>query len=100
MKGKARLSASVDSQLLAAGYSAVAEGHAESLSAWVNDALKLKADHDRRMAALDAFVAAFEAENGQITDDEVAEVTRRTRARATVVRAVPGPGKAPRSQAL
>jgi hypothetical protein len=53
--------------------------------------LKLKADHDRRMAALDAFLAAFEAEHGEITEDEIAEATRRTRARATVVRAAPGP---------
>jgi len=98
MKSRGRLSASVDPQLLAAGHAAVAEGRAESLSAWVNDALRLKADHDRRMAALDAFVAAFEAEHGQITEDEIAEATRRTRARATVVRAAPRPGKSPKSQ--
>ena len=98
MKGRDRLSASVDPQLLAAGHAAVAEGRAQSLSAWVNDALKLKADHDRRMAALDAFVAAFEAEHGQITEDEIAEATRRTRARATVVRAAPRSGKSPKSQ--
>ena len=98
MKSRGRLSASVDPQLLAAGHAAVAEGRAESLSAWVNDALRLKADHDRRMAALDAFVAAFEAEHGQITEDEIAEATRRTRARATVVRAAPRSGKSPKSQ--
>jgi hypothetical protein len=87
MKGRERLSASVDPELLAAGHTAVAEGRAESLSAWVNDALKLKADHDRRMSALDAFLAAFEAEHGQITRDEITDATRRTRARAVVVRA-------------
>jgi len=98
MKSRDRLSASVDPQLLAAGHAAVAEGRAQSLSAWVNDALKLKADHDRRMAALDAFLASFEAEHGQITEDEIAEATRRTRARATVVRAAPGPGSLPRAK--
>lgn len=89
MKGRERLSASVDPELLAAGHAAVAEGRAESLSAWVNDALKLKADHDRRMSALDAFLAAFEAEHGQITQDEITDATRRARARAIVVRAAP-----------
>jgi hypothetical protein len=96
MKGRERLSASVDPELLAAGHAAVAEGRAESLSAWVNDALMLKADHDRRMSALDSFLAAFEAEHGSITQDEITEATRRTRARAIVVRAAPsseGPSK-------
>lgn len=58
MKGRERLSASVDAELLAAGRSAVAEGRAESLNAWVNDALKLKADDDRRKSALAVFLAA------------------------------------------
>jgi hypothetical protein len=89
MKGRERLSASVEPELLAAGHAAVAEGRAESLSSWVNDALRLKADHDRRMSALDAFLAAFEAEHGQISQDEITEATRRTRARAVVVRAAP-----------
>ena len=52
-----RLSATVESELLEAGRQAVAEGRAESVSAWVNDALRLKADHDRRMRALDEFIA-------------------------------------------
>ncbi len=52
MKGKQRLSASVDADLMQAGQEAVAEGRAESMSAWVNDALRLKADHDRRMRAM------------------------------------------------
>ncbi|MEX0789324.1 MAG: hypothetical protein WD178_00955 [Actinomycetota bacterium] len=93
MKGRERLSASVEPKLLAAGHAAVAEGRAESLSAWVNDALKLKADHDQRMAALDVFLAAFEAEHGLITPDEITEATRRAWASATVVRAAPGSGR-------
>jgi hypothetical protein len=48
---------------------AVTGGHAESISAWVNDAPRLKADHDRRLQALDDFLAAYEAEHGEITDD-------------------------------
>ena len=97
MKGRERLSASVDPELLAAGHAAVAEGRAESLSSWVNDALRLKAEHDRRMSALDAFLAAFEAEHGQITQDEIMDATRRSRARAIVVRAAPRAAGSPKN---
>ena len=86
MAGKQRLSASVDAELVEAGQTAVAEGRAETLSAWVNDALRLKADHDRRMRALDEFLAAYEAEHGEISEEEMTEAARRARARATVVR--------------
>jgi Arc/MetJ-type ribon-helix-helix transcriptional regulator len=87
MKGKQRLSASVDAELMQAGQEAVADGRAESMSAWVNDALRLKADHDRRMRALDEFIAAYEAEHGEITQEEIRDAGRRARAGATVVRA-------------
>ncbi len=81
-----RLSVTVAGELLEAGRAAVAEGRAESVSAWVNDALRLKADHDRRMRALDEFIAAYEAEHGVISDDEIRQAKRRARARAVVVR--------------
>ena len=81
-----RLSATVEGELLEAGRQAVAEGRAESVSAWVNDALRLKADHDRRMRALDEFIAAYEAEHGVISDDEIRQAKRRARSRAVVVR--------------
>ncbi|MBW3604718.1 MAG: hypothetical protein KY460_07360 [Actinobacteria bacterium] len=84
---KQRLSATVEADLLAAGRTAVAEGRARNLSAWVNDALKRQAEHDRRMAALDRFLESYESEHGEITDSEIRDATRRTRARAVVVRA-------------
>lgn len=87
MTGKQRLSASVDAELLQAAHDAVEAGRAESISAWVNHALQLKADHERRMEALDSFLAAYEAEHGVITDAEMDEAVRRARGRATVVRA-------------
>lgn len=87
MTGRGRLSATVEPELLEAGRAAVAAGRAESLSAWVNEALARQAAHDRRTRALDAFLAAFEAEHGEITDEEIAAATRRTRGRAVVVRA-------------
>lgn len=86
MSAKERLSASVDAQLLAAGHAAVAEGRAESLSAWVNDALHMKTAHDLRMGALDEFLAAYEAEHGEITQKEMDDAARRARGRALVVR--------------
>jgi len=84
-----RLSASVDAELMDAGHAAVAEGTADNLSAWVNDALRLKADHDRRMRALDDFVTAYEADYGEITEAEMLEATRWARSRAVVVRGRP-----------
>jgi Arc/MetJ-type ribon-helix-helix transcriptional regulator len=89
MTQRERLSATVEAELLAAGRAAVAEGRAESVSAWVNDALRLKADHDRRLRALDDFLVSYEAEHGVITDDEIRQATRRARAGAVVVRARP-----------
>ena len=55
-------------------------------SAWVNDALRLKADRDRQLAALDDFIAAYEAEHGEISEKEMTEAARRARGRAVVVR--------------
>lgn len=89
MTKRERLSATVEAELLAAGRAAVAQGRAESISAWVNDALGRQVDHDRRMRALDDFLAAYEAEHGEITEDEMRDAARRTRARAVVVRTPP-----------
>ncbi len=72
--------------MIEAGQAAVAEGSAGSLSGWVNEALHRQADHDRRLRALDDFLAAYEAEHGEITEAQVAEAARRARAHAVVVR--------------
>ncbi|HEY6275611.1 MAG TPA: hypothetical protein VIX86_04695 [Streptosporangiaceae bacterium] len=101
MSAKERLSASVDTELLAAAHEAVAQGQAESVSAWVNEALRLKADRDRRLRALDEFLAAYEAEQGEITEQEMREAARRARTRAVVVRGQPAgnePGRAARGR--
>lgn len=86
MTARERLSATVEADLLTAGRAAVAEGRAESLSAWVNGALRRQAEHDRRMQALDAFLDGYEAEHGEITEQEMQAATHRARARAVVVR--------------
>jgi Arc/MetJ-type ribon-helix-helix transcriptional regulator len=88
---KERLSASVDADLVAVAQEAVAQGRAESVSAFVNEALRLKVAHDRRLRALDEFVAAFEAQRGEITEAEMSEAARRARGRAVVVRGEPAP---------
>jgi Arc/MetJ-type ribon-helix-helix transcriptional regulator len=93
MSAKERLSASVDADLVAVAQEAVAQGRAESVSAWVNEALRLKVAHDRRLRAVDEFVAAFEAGHGEITEAEMSEAARRARGRAVVVRGEPAPGQ-------
>lgn len=100
MSSKERLSASVDADLMAVAQEAVAEGRAESVSAWVNEALRLKAEHDRRLRALDDFLASYEAEHGEIGEQEMRDAARRARARAVVVRADPdgGPAGIPRGR--
>src|ERR1051326_1698842 len=86
MSRKIRLSASVDEDLLDAVDQAVKHGSADSVSAWVNEALRLKLTHDRRLEALAVFVSEYEQEHGEITAVEMHEATRRARARATPVR--------------
>jgi Arc/MetJ-type ribon-helix-helix transcriptional regulator len=86
MSAKERLSASVDADLIAVAQEAVADGRSESVSSWVNDALRLKAAHDQRLHAIDDFIAVFEAEHGEISEAEMREATRRARSRAVVVR--------------
>jgi Arc/MetJ-type ribon-helix-helix transcriptional regulator len=95
MSTKERLSASVDAELIAMAQEAVAEGHAESVSAWVNEALRLKAEQDRRLAALDDFLAAYEAEHGEISEQEMRDAARRARGDALVVRGRPDQAGAP-----
>lgn len=86
MSVKTRLSVTVDADLIAAIQAAVAAGEAESVSAWVNDALRLKVGHDRRLRGIDDFIAAYEAEHGEITDEEMEAAYRSARAGAVVVR--------------
>jgi hypothetical protein len=96
MATKRALSATVDVDVLGAAEAAVREGRAPNVSAWVNDAMRGKMEHEERMRALDAFIAAYEAEHGAISDDEIREATRQTRARAVVVRGSGPSGASPK----
>ncbi len=99
MSAKRRLSASVDAELMQAAEAAVAGGDADSVSAWVNDALRLKLTHDARLAALASFIREYEADHGEITAEEIRLAGRRASASAIPVRgptATPGQGGRPR----
>ena len=86
MSGKQRLSASVDAELIAAAESAAKRGEVATVSAWVNDAMRLKLEHDRRLQALAAYVADYEAEHGEITSEDIAWAGREARRRSVSVR--------------
>lgn len=88
MSKKRRLSASVDSTLFEAAERAVSRGRADSLSAWVNDALALKVERDRALEALADFIDEYEAEHGEITAEEIRNARRRAASRGVGVRAL------------
>lgn len=83
---KERLTVTVDRELVVAANQAVAAGQAESLSGWVNSALAERARRDRKLQALTAVVADYEAEFGTITDEEIVDQQRADRESAVVVR--------------
>lgn len=85
---KERLSVSVDAGLAEQARRAVAEGRALSISSWVSDALRRQADHDSRVRALDEFIADYESEHGEISEEEMASARRRAASRAVISRGV------------
>jgi hypothetical protein len=85
-KRKERLTVTVDAELVVAGTRAVKAGRADSLSGWVNDALVDREARDRRLRAMTEAVAAYEAEFGAISDEELAAQRRADERSAIVVR--------------
>lgn len=83
---KERLTVTVDPALIRAGSEAVANGFAESLSAWVSLALAERATKERRLRAMGEAIAAYEATFGSITAEEMAAQERVDRRSARVVR--------------
>ena len=86
MTRRERITVTVDPALIRAGQAAVASGHAESVSAWVNLALAERAAKERRLAAMGDAIAAYEAEAGSISAAELSAQTRADRESAIVVR--------------
>lgn len=76
----------IDAELATAAAQAVREGRAESVSAWVNAALKERAKQDSKLAALRAVIADYEAEHGAFTDEEIEAAERAARDAAARVR--------------
>jgi hypothetical protein len=87
---KERLTVTVDPDLVAAGNAAVEQGLASSLSAWVNDAMAVRANRDRKLRAMSDAIASYEAEFGVITAEELAIQRRADRSAAVVVRGTGG----------
>jgi hypothetical protein len=90
MSKKERLTVTVDRELVEAANDAVAAGHADSLSGWVNLALAERAAKERRLEAMAKAIAEYESVFGEITLEEIVAQTRADRARARVVRGRPG----------
>jgi hypothetical protein len=82
MNAKQRFTVTADADLIRAGKTAVAEGQAGNFSAWVNDAMRLKAENDARLRALDRFFEEYEREHGEITEGEIKAATKRLKSRA------------------
>jgi len=76
---------SVRSAWIEAAQTAVASGQAPSVSAWVDDALRLKVEHERRLAALAAFLTSYESTHRVITNEEVRDAACRARRLAVMV---------------
>lgn len=93
---KQRLSASVDPELLEAAERAAKRGEVANVSTWVNDAMRLKVEHDRGLAQLAGVIASFETEYGEITNEAIDKAVRAARSRAISVRGTRA-GEAPAS---
>jgi ribonuclease HII len=91
---KHRLTVTVDPELVEAGNRAVANGDANSLSAWVSSALADKVSRDQQLEQLRAAITDYEAEFGEITADEIGTQRRADREDAVIIR-----GRRPRSGA-
>ena len=83
---KRRVTVSIDESLVDEASHAVDEGRAESVSAWISEAMAARASRDRRLSLLAALVSDYEAEHGEITDDELAEQSQADRDAAAATR--------------
>jgi len=87
MTTKSRVTLTLDAHLLAAANAAVAAGRATSVSQWVNTAAAAHVENERRLVALDEAIRMYEAQFGEITDEEVAAQREADRREAAANRA-------------
>lgn len=76
---KGRITITVEVDLLNHVQSAVQAGACRSVSEWIGQAIEEQLAKDARLAAMDEWIAEFEAEHGPITDEEIAEQRQRDR---------------------
>jgi Arc/MetJ-type ribon-helix-helix transcriptional regulator len=68
---KARVTVSIDEELAARVQELVESGEGESLSSWVGEAIRQRQDRENRLRALQDVVADYEAEFGEITEEDM-----------------------------
>lgn len=81
------MTVTVDRVLVEAANRAVASGRASSISTWVNAALAERAEKDRHLRALTEALATYEAEFGEISEEEMIAQQREDRRTSVPVRA-------------
>ena len=69
---KTRITITLDEHAVTAARRAVRDGNAESVSAYVNDAIVERSARDQRAASLAELIADYEKTDGVITEDEMA----------------------------
>ncbi len=77
----------IDQEALDEALAAVEAGRAESVSAWISDAMEQRRARDQRLSLLAELIAEYEAEHGVITDDELAAQEQADRDAAAMTRA-------------
>lgn len=77
------MTVTIDHSLVEAANQAVASGRASSISMWVNAALAERAAKDRRLGAMAAVIAEYEAAFGEISEAEMIAQQRADRRAAT-----------------
>jgi len=81
------MTVTVDRVLVEAANRAVASGRASSISTWVNAALAERVEKDRHLRALAEALATYEAEFGEISEEEMIAQQREDRRTSLPVRA-------------
>ena len=84
---KRRVTITVDADIVEEATRAVEEGRAASVSAWIGEAMVARQADDRRLEALGELIAEYEAVQGAITDEELAQQAQADRDSAALVRA-------------
>ncbi len=84
---KRRITVTVDQEALDEALAAVDAGRAESVSAWISDAMEQRRIREQRLHLLSELIADYEAEHGEITDDELAQQEQTDRDAAAMARA-------------